>query len=85
MASLFRHPNGELIFSNPNNAKQRVALTVRTSPDNGLTWTDGRLLDPRGCMYSCLTALKDGRVGVLYETAGTLTFARFSLEWLRGE
>ncbi len=40
------------------------------------------MIDPRGCMYSSLTVLKDGRVGVLYEVAGTLTFARFTLNWI---
>ncbi len=85
MASLLRHPHGELLFSNPNSATQRVALTIRSSTDNGHTWSDGRLLDPRGCMYSCLTVLKDGRIGIVYEVAGTLTFARFPLEWLTPE
>ncbi len=85
MASLIRHPHGELLFSNPNSATQRVALTLRTSTDGGRSWSAGRLLDPRGCMYSCLTVLKDGRVGILYEVAGTLTFARFPLEWASSE
>ena len=82
MASLIRHPRGELLFSNPNSATQRIALTIRESRDGGRSWSDGQLLDPRGCMYSCLTVLKDGRVGILYEVAGTLTFARFPLEWV---
>ena len=82
MASLIRHPHGELLFSNPNSATQRIALTIRESRDGGRSWSDGQLLDPRGCMYSCLTVLKDGRVGILYEVAGTLTFARFPLEWV---
>jgi sialidase-1 len=83
MASLLRHPSGDLIFSNPNSPKHRVALTIRTSSDSGKTWSDGRLLDPRGSMYSCLTVLDDGHIGVLYEVAGTLTFARFPLDWAK--
>ena len=82
MASLMSHPHGELLFANPNSATQRIALTIRASTDDGRTWTDGKLLDPRGCMYSCLSTLPDGRVGILYEVAGTLTFARFPLEWV---
>ena len=82
MASLLRHPHGELLFTNPNSATQRIALTVRSSTDGGRSWSDGRLLDPRGSMYSCLTALPDGRVGILYEVGTTLTFARFPLEWV---
>lgn len=82
MASLLRFSDEELLFSNPNSSKQRVALTIRTSSDHGQTWSKGKLLDPRGSMYSCLTRLKDGRIGVLYEVGGTLTFARFSREWI---
>jgi sialidase-1 len=85
MASLLRHSDGTLLISNPNSAKHRVAMTVRTSSDDGRTWSDGRLLDPRGSMYSCMTALPDGRIGLLYEVAGTLTFARFPIDWVRGK
>ena len=89
MASLVRHPNGPLLFSNPNSLTERVALTIRTSTDDGKTWSDGRLLDPRPCGYTCLTVLKDGSVGVLYECGDkseieTLTFARFPLTWVDG-
>ncbi len=85
MASLIRHPHGELIFSNPNHNARRVALTIRSSTDNGKTWSAGRLLDPAGAMYSCLTVLRDGRIGVLYEsgTEAGLVFARFPLDWVQ--
>ncbi|WP_425613674.1 exo-alpha-sialidase [Anatilimnocola sp. NA78] len=83
MASLLRHPHGELLFSNPNSATKRIALTLRSSTDQGKTWTDGKLLDPRGCMYSCLTTLSDGRIGILYEVDNGLTFARFPLDWVQ--
>jgi len=35
-------------------------------------------------MYSCLTVLRDGRIGVLYESGEVagLVFARFPLEWV---
>ena len=85
MASVIRHPHGELIFSNPNNTQRRVALTIRSSTDAGRTWSAGRLLDPNGSMYSCLTVLRDGRIGVLYESvdAAGLVFARFPLDWVQ--
>ncbi|MHA3772458.1 sialidase family protein [Verrucomicrobiota bacterium sgz303538] len=90
MASLIRHPHGELLFSNPNNSRQRVAMTIRASSDAGRIWSDGKLLDPRPSSYSCMTVLKDGRIGILYETGDkssveTLTFARFPLEWVLGK
>ncbi|MFO0863086.1 MAG: sialidase family protein [Gemmataceae bacterium] len=86
MASLIRHPKGLLILSSPGSARERKALTVRSSGDGGKTWCAGRVLDPRPCAYSCLTVLDDGTLGVLYECGEkhayeTLTFARFSLAW----
>lgn len=90
MASLIRHPQGELLLSNPDSASKRVAMTVRTSTDDGKTWSAGRLLDPRLSAYSCMTVLKDGRIGILYEcgerdAAAQLEFARFPLEWVLGK
>jgi sialidase-1 len=84
MASLLKHPSGELILSNPASSQKRVALTIRSSADQGKTWSNGRLLDPGPSMYSCLTVLRDGQLGVLYEAgdADGLVFARFPLEWV---
>lgn len=87
MASLVAHPDGSLLFSNPNSSRQRAALTIRASTDNGKTWSSGRLLDPRPSAYSCLTVLKNGDIGILYECGDkssneTLTLARFSRDWL---
>jgi sialidase-1 len=84
MASLIRHPHGELILSNPNHSQRRVALSIRASTDDGRAWSAGRLLDPGVAMYSCLTVLRDGRIGVLYESGDVagLVFARFPLEWV---
>jgi len=82
MASLLRHPSGRLLFSNPNDPRRRVSLTIRASDDGGRTWTKGRELATGECMYSCMTVLRDGRVGILYEVDGRLDFARFPLSWL---
>ena len=88
MASLVRDPAGELFYSHANSAKERVAMTIRASADGGKTWSDGNLLDARPSAYSCLTILKDGRIGVLYECGDktpyeTLTFARVSRDWVK--
>jgi sialidase-1 len=87
MGSLIRHPHGELLLSNPNNSTKRVALTIRSSNDGGKTWNNGKLLDPRTSMYSCMSVLRDGRIGILYESGDTagLIFARFPLEWLSSD
>jgi sialidase-1 len=93
-ASLRRHSwpgagrPGVLLFSNPASAK-RERLTVRASFDEGQTWPVSRLLEARPSAYSCLAALPDGSIGLLYETGvknpyETIIFARFDLGWLTG-
>lgn len=78
MASLIQLPNGDLLFSNPNDAQRRVNLTVRRSSDGGRSWDTGRVMDAGGAMYSCMTVLRDGRIGILYESddAEGLVFVR---------
>ena len=61
-------------------------MTIRTSSDNGKSWSGGKLLDDGPCAYSCMTVLQDGQIGILYECGDrsgieTLTFARFKLDW----
>ena len=82
MASLIQHSNGKLLFTNPNNSRQRKSLTIRTSTDGGRTWSRGTLLDPASAMYSCMAILPDGRIGLLYEsgTEEGLVFLRFPPE-----
>ncbi len=84
MASLIRHPDGPLLFSNPNDTKQRISLTVRSSIDGGRSWSKGQMIDPGGAMYSCMTVLNDGRIGILYESVEDdgLVFVRFPLSWV---
>ncbi len=85
MAGLTIHPSGTLLLSH-NDSKRRERLTIRTSQDQGKTWSHGRLLDGRLTAYSCLAVLPDGDIGILYEVGDkdsveTLTFARFPLDW----
>jgi hypothetical protein len=85
-------PQGTLIavfdvrHENSGDLPGDIDIGMMRSTDDGKTWSDGRLLDPRPCAYSCLTVLKDGSIGVLYECGDTsaietLTFARFPLIW----
>ena len=76
-----------LLFVNPANNSRRVNMTVRLSYDEGKTWPISKVIDPGPSAYSCLTVLKDGTIGLLYENGRKsayekLTFARFNLEWL---
>ena len=63
-------------------------MTVRISYDEGKTWPVAKLLHAGPSAYSCLAVLPDMSIGILYERGDgfryydTVTFARFSLEWL---
>jgi sialidase-1 len=88
MASLIKAKPGVLLFSNPNSARQRIDLTVRKSSDGGKTWSEGSLLEKGPCAYSCMTVLRDGSIGILYEAGPktgieNLVFARFDLDWVK--
>jgi sialidase-1 len=80
---------GVLLFSNAASTK-RERMTVRASLDDGATWPVARLISPLPGAYSCLAALPDGRIGLLYETGEKgpyerIVLADFTLEWLRSE
>jgi sialidase-1 len=85
----FSRPDGDkpglLAFSNPADPKKRVRMTVRTSHDDGRTWSSGVVLHAGPSAYSCLARLPDGSLGCLYEKGDkdayeTITFARVPLE-----
>ncbi len=91
-ASLVRYPGGKagekalVLFSNPASRK-RERLTVRISPDEGATWSAGRVLHAGPAAYSCLAVTKDGTAACLYERGRKspyerITLARFGLGWL---
>ena len=73
-----------ILYIGPGSQKGRVDGTVRMSFDEGKTWPVAKMLYKGGYAYSCLTALPDGSVGVLFEKDGykTITFARFTVDWL---
>jgi sialidase-1 len=65
-------------------------MTVRLSYDEGTTWPVSKTVYAGPSAYSCLTVLKDGTIGLFYETGKkglveTISFARFNLEWLSDE
>ncbi len=85
-ASLFRYAGhgatsgSMLLFSNPASSR-RDRLTVRISYDEGRSWPVKRLIEEGSSAYSCLTCLKDDRIGIFYERDEyrKLTFTAFSL------
>ncbi len=76
MASLIRFERGRpgaaddlLLFSNPAVPQApRRAITVRSSADDGMTWSSGLLLDEgQSAGYSSLVQIDADTVGILYE------------------
>jgi len=81
-----RGGRSRILFCNPA-GNERAKMTVRLSYDEGQTWPVAKLLNAGPSAYSCLVALPDGTIGCLYETGKerayeTITFARFTLDWL---
>lgn len=59
---------GRLLFSNPEDKSKRVNMTIRMSCDNGSTWKRVSTLTAGPAAYSDLCVMKNGDVGILYET-----------------
>jgi sialidase-1 len=79
-----RHEDRDrLIWTGPK-GPGRNALVARISYDEGRTFPIERLVDPGPSSYSDISLLKDGRVGVLYETVGSceITFTALSREFI---
>jgi sialidase-1 len=88
MASLIRVESPKhgplLLFSNPPQTSGRHHMTIKVSRDEGKTWpTDSHtLVDERATAYSCMTAIGEEHIGLVYEAPGELFFVRYSLDEL---
>ena len=73
-----------LLFSNPNDTKNRHSITIKASLDGGVTWLPENqlLLDAGwGWGYSCLTMIDKESVGILYESSvAHMTFQAIKLK-----
>jgi len=76
--------NQWLLFSNPNSITHRHRITIKGSPDRGLSWPQRHqlLLDEgRGAGYSCMTMIDDQTIGIIYEgSQSDMTFQRISID-----
>ncbi len=72
--SIFAGDNEEhaLYFLNPAHENKRQNLTLRTSRDEGRSWSRSRVLHAGPAAYSDLSLLGNGKLGCLYE-AGVLS------------
>ena len=68
-----------LFFSNPSNTETRSQMTIKASLDNGMTWPADyqlELNEKNGYGYSCLTAIDENTLGILYEGIRELYFQK---------
>lgn len=76
--------NQWLLFSNPDSTAHRHRITIKGSPDRGLSWPQRHqlLLDEgRGAGYSCMTMIDDQTIGIIYEgSQSDMTFQRISVD-----
>jgi sialidase-1 len=94
MASMIRSGD-TLIFSNPagdGRTKARTHLTLRLSPDSGVTWPHHRVLDEGIAAYSDLALTTEGELLCLYEHGGvdgratntaTLRLTTLDVSWIK--
>ncbi len=89
-ASLVSWPQSRnaLLFANPASAEDRMNMTVRLSPDEGITWPIQKTIHAGPAAYSDLAIAPDGTALCFYEKGRTspyesLALARFSPDWLR--
>ena len=72
--------NGELtdtlLFSNPNNPKNRENLTVQLSPDSGKSWKIFKKITHKPSGYSDMVQLRNDKIGVLYESGEKESYER---------
>ncbi len=68
-----------LLFSNPAHKFTRANLTVRSSPDGGVTWPDSLILFPGPSAYSDLIHLDRRRAACLFEAG--IAFPYEGIAW----
>ena len=77
-----------LLFSNPDSTRGRHHITIKASPDRGMTWPkESRLLLDEGTSagYSCMSMIDDKTIGILYEgSQAHMTFQRVPLSDVLG-
>jgi sialidase-1 len=72
-----------ILFSNPADAAKRINMTLRISDDDAQTWPISKTIFTGPSAYSCLVALPDGSIGLLYECGEKKPYDRIEFARLR--
>ena len=76
-----------LLFSNPAASSTRRRITVRSSSDEGATWSSGRVIHADLGAYTDMARLDSGKIGLLNEAGETfyhdrIDYVSFTPQWL---
>lgn len=77
-----------VVFLNAADRKERKSGTVRLSEDGGETFPYSRLLKEGEFVYSSMTQLPNGNIGILFEpdtACQEIWYGEVSLAWIKGE
>lgn len=77
-----------VVLVNPSDEKNRCNGTVMLSYDDGETFPYRRLLKEGEFVYSSITQLPNGNIGILFEPdtkCQEIHFAQVSLEWIKNQ
>lgn len=89
-ASVIKIENADkpyVVLINPASREGRRCGTVRLSEDDGETFKYSRVLKEDEFVYSAMTQMPDGNIGVLFEPdleCQKIQFTKFSLDWIKG-
>ncbi|NP_001277016.1 MGC81958 protein-like precursor [Saccoglossus kowalevskii] len=75
------HHNGILYFSGLDSRTSRTNMTLYWSLDNGITWPGYLPIYLHNSAYSCLTAIDNNNIGLVYEKGnnGHIAFSKIRL------
>lgn len=77
-----------VILLNASDKKERKNGVIRLSEDDGETFPYSRTLKEDSFVYSSMTVLPDGKIGILFEPdleCQNIWFTKVSVEWIKGE
>lgn len=73
-----------ILLSNANSQAKRENLSIRSSTDDGQTWSAAKVIYPGEAAYSDLVIQQNGKIGVLYEKDDykRIAYAQVSSKWV---
>ena len=73
-----------LLLTNINNQNERKEIVIRYSEDDGVNWSNPKVIYEGEAAYSSLTQLSNGDIGIFYEADNYTSniFKSLSIDWI---